>query len=283
MFNKIWLKNSLFLIPKNTFKVPILDKKKGFFTKNKTFGNTTTFQKNRRNNTKHNKNISVSAVVNPDIFGVSNHNNSYDWAKENDIFQAKNSSESINASFGTNTKHIFPPHASQNVNYFSSEIAKVALSNASQINKLPLLEALQIANEMIWEAETSETSATIEKPIDFPIDPNIASITGLYFTTFAGINNTWILNSEAVDATVNSGKLNYLLDFGSTYGFATGYDFSPHWGLQIEWIVSSKQGQRYTHLEHGATTASTTDVNLVYTYLPVLAKFRMSKISKLTK
>ena len=255
----------------------------------------TVFNQNKRN-TSTSKNIAknrvasspIRAVANADVFRISGRKNKVSATKENSILNTKKADTAINNNFidaennGNFTSNLpaYLPFSRQKGTSFSSKNAHI---NASQINKLPLLEALQINNEMIWETETSETSATIEKPIDFPIDPNVASITGMYFSTFAGINNTWILNSEAVDATVNSGKLNYLLDFGSTYGFATGYDFSPHWGLQIEWIVSSKQGQRYTHLEHGATTTSTTDVNLVYTYLPVLAKFRMSKISKLTK
>ncbi|MGB1206031.1 MAG: outer membrane beta-barrel protein [Chitinophagales bacterium] len=243
----------------------------------------------RKNKVKNNYVSSpIRAEANADIFRTSGRKNKEVSTRQSDVLNAKNTDANINNAFidAENNSDFsanlptYLPFSGQNVAAFSSKNTNI---NLSQISKLPLLEALQIANEMILEAEASETSATIEKPIDFPIDPNVASITGLYFSTFAGINNTWILNSEAVDATVNGGKLNYLLDFGSTYGFATGYDFSPHWGLQIEWIVSSKQGQRYEHFEHGATKASTTDVNLVYTYFPVLAKFRMSKISKLTK
>ena len=170
-------------------------------------------------------------MANADVFRISGRKNKVSATKENSILNTKKADTAINNNFidaennGNFTSNLpaYLPFSRQKGTSFSSKNAHI---NASQINKLPLLEALQINNEMIWETETSETSATIEKPIDFPIDPNVASITGMYFSTFAGINNTWILNSEAVDATVNSGKLNYLLDFGSTYGFATGYDFS---------------------------------------------------------
>lgn len=100
--------------------------------------------------------------------------------------------------------------------------------------------------------------------------------TGLYFSTFGGINNTWIVNNEALKPSEDGSELSYRLDFGAAYGFALGYDVTDKFGVVVEWIVNSDQGQKFDYLAHGVIRRNT-DISLKYTYVPVMLKYRLTK------
>ncbi len=113
----------------------------------------------------------------------------------------------------------------------------------------------------------------------------LAKTTGLSFGVFGTINNTSLWSSRASEANVN-GTLNPNLDFGTSYGLALSYDFTPNYGIQLEWIIDSKQGQKYYNFRpqpNARMRHNYTDINLRYTHFPVLFKYKFNRYSDLTK
>lgn len=107
---------------------------------------------------------------------------------------------------------------------------------------------------------------------------------GFHLGTFASAHNNWILNPALKETITPNSNLVHQLDFGYTYGVAMGYEFSNKWGLQMEWIVNSEQGQRFAKQAiFNSNNKSNTDINLTYTYFPVLLKYRNQRMFSLTK
>jgi len=126
-----------------------------------------------------------------------------------------------------------------------------------------------------------------EKKIDFlgGYKEKIAKTKGLSFGFFGSINNTSLWSRQASDANVN-GSLSPNLDFGTSYGLALSYDFTPNYGIQLEWIIDSKQGQKYYNFRpqnNAKMRHNYTDINLRYTHFPVLFKYKFNRYSDLTK
>ncbi|MFK7903522.1 MAG: hypothetical protein AB8B69_00280, partial [Chitinophagales bacterium] len=110
---------------------------------------------------------------------------------------------------------------------------------------------------------------------------------GFHIGSFASAHNNWILNPALKDyAFSQNSNLIHQLDFGHTYGLAMGYEFSDRWGVQVEWVVNSEQGQKFAKQGRNfaaSNSKTNTDINLNYTYFPVLLKYRNQKMFSLTK
>jgi len=128
----------------------------------------------------------------------------------------------------------------------------------------------------------------IVTPLKHDVQPTstYAKTRGLYLGSFWGANNTWILNPQAIDASITAGNLNYKVNFDSAWGFAGGYDFSAKWGIHAEWIVRFNQGQKfeYERLFHKVYQKNQkVDINLAYTQIPVYLKYKTYRLSPVTK
>ncbi|MEZ4883522.1 MAG: outer membrane beta-barrel protein [Chitinophagales bacterium] len=108
---------------------------------------------------------------------------------------------------------------------------------------------------------------------------------GFHIGGFTSAHNNWILNPALKETVTQNSNLIHQLDFGYSYGVAMGYEFSNKWGLQLEWIVNSEQGQKFSKEAVYRTSSrnSNTDINLTYTYFPVLLKYRNQRMFSLTK
>ena len=99
-------------------------------------------------------------------------------------------------------------------------------------------------------------------------------IKGFHIGPSFGFNNTWVLSRKDDRDERNA---EYKMKFGTSYGIALGYDFNGHSGVEIDWIMSSNEGQAFeTKTELGSSTSK---VKLNYTRIPVIFKYRMSKMS----
>ena len=99
-------------------------------------------------------------------------------------------------------------------------------------------------------------------------------VRGFHIGPSFGFNNTWVLNRKD-DRDERSAD--YKMKFGTSYGIALGYDFNGHSGVEIDWIMSSNEGQAFeTKTELGSSISK---VKLNYTRIPVIFKYRMSKMS----
>ena len=156
-----------------------------------------------------------------------------------------------------------------------------ALPDVENPTQLPLLAAADIANTHKAgdiEARPFEraTKERVRKTAAKLPNKSIAKTTGFYFGGIGSINSSWIFNREAIKENPQ-GKLTYRPDFGTAYGFAMGYDFNEAWGLEMNWIVNSHQGQKFLQFRPESKRNNQTDINLTYTYFPVLLKYKMQK------
>ncbi len=106
---------------------------------------------------------------------------------------------------------------------------------------------------------------------------------GLYFGSFYGVHVSRLLNNQALNATKNVEDLQYRMHSGHSYGFVSGYDFSSSWGIQTEWTVKSLEGQNIKYKPLESVTYRETQINLTYTNVPVLVKYRFTRTARLTK
>ncbi len=156
----------------------------------------------------------------------------------------------------------------------SKNNGEIILANQATINPLSLLKSGTIAKIQL--------DNDIPLPTDVPVKHKDAfnSVKGLHFGLAYAVNNTWLLNKKITNQTA-AGDINYRLDFGPAFGFTLGYDFSPKWGVQLDWIVNSHQGQKFAN-EYGNQIALKEN-NLKYTHIPLLLKYKQCQRSKLTR
>jgi hypothetical protein len=104
-----------------------------------------------------------------------------------------------------------------------------------------------------------------------------------YIGISANLNNTWLLDRQAL----SSENLKYELTFGGSYGMQGGYYFANRWGIQTAWILNSWQGQNYRNLdEYGRTTSldySQKSISLTYLNVPLLFQYRIPFYSEILK
>lgn len=164
---------------------------------------------------------------------------------------------------------------------------KVTEAKKTILKTPTLAQAIHLPNKQISLSTTTNTEVTRidEIPVISPSssDRILQQLKGLHFGLTYSINNTWLLNKGVAETQ----ETHYQLHFGRAYGFKLGYDFTPRWGLQLEWILDSSQGQQFgTNSVHASNTTRrflSKDIHLHYTHLPVLLKYRKAKMSKRTK
>lgn len=116
--------------------------------------------------------------------------------------------------------------------------------------------------------------------IDIPTLQNNKShtLTGLYLGGVFQFQNSWIIDREK-DIDDSRIELTKKAHTGNAYGFALGYDFNNHWGVEFNWIINSEQGQKYK-FQYGESIENR-NINLSYTHFPLYVKYRNVKRSKL--
>lgn len=184
-------------------------------------------------------------------------------------------------------------HFSPYFNRYALYTASTHPSNATTINNLQNLESLpSLPITSLEDADVEIDIDDNELLVDLERDKimsrynqKMSMTRGFHIGGFTSAHNNWILNPALKETVTPNSKLTHQLDFGYTYGLAMGYEFSRKWGLQLEWIVNSEQGQRFTKeaLYNAAAGDSDTDINLTYTYFPVLLKYRNQRMFSLTK
>lgn len=88
-------------------------------------------------------------------------------------------------------------------------------------------------------------------------------------------NYTSIFNQNTYNEFYGK-ELKYTPTFGQMYGVCMGYYFSSHFGVEVQWIPYSKQGQHYRDeiTINEIKYSISREVNLQYWHIPILFKFR---------
>lgn len=156
-----------------------------------------------------------------------------------------------------------------------------ALENDSQTDN-DRLESLP-KSELSQVYEPNNAKHNVINSVGLIGKPKKNKTNGLYFGSFYGVHVSRLLNNQALNATKNVEDLKYRMHSGNSYGFISGYDFSLNWGIQTEWTVRSTQGQLISYKPLESVTYRETQINLTYTNIPLLVKYRFTRTAKLTK
>ncbi|MFN8284207.1 MAG: outer membrane beta-barrel protein [Chitinophagales bacterium] len=98
---------------------------------------------------------------------------------------------------------------------------------------------------------------------------------GFHIGAFISINNIWLSN-RSFSCGENVSSIKPKIDFGKSYGLNIGYDYTDHWGIELE-AQYAEQGQKYT--ETSVNMNSTREVNLNYLKFPLMVKYKQSFIN----
>ncbi len=147
-------------------------------------------------------------------------------------------------------------------------------TETAAIGMLPVLSLSSVTGTNLDEG------IPVYKSTDRQFGGPFANLKGLSFGVTYAVNNTWLLNNKD-NLQTPTGTLEYRLDFGPAYGFTLGYTFNPNWGVQLDWVVNSNQGQKWSN-QYG-NYISYKENNLTYSHFPLLLKYKRAKESKLTK
>ncbi|MCH8904576.1 MAG: hypothetical protein IIA45_11755 [Bacteroidetes bacterium] len=98
---------------------------------------------------------------------------------------------------------------------------------------------------------------------------------GFYVGASASANSTWIINQNTYD-NFDGYELAYMPDFGMSHEVTAGYNFTDMFAIETAWIIKSYQGQKYEDLIKYKNV--TREVDLEYTKVPILLKFKAAKL-----
>jgi hypothetical protein len=100
---------------------------------------------------------------------------------------------------------------------------------------------------------------------------------GFYMGPTFGMNYN-LMSKAPMDKDADFSSLQYRPHFGSSLGLSFGYDFSSRFGLVVDWIYSSDEGQRFAQEVDGRLTDLS--IELDYMKFPVLLKYKHKFLSE---
>jgi hypothetical protein len=110
----------------------------------------------------------------------------------------------------------------------------------------------------------------------------LGNIKGLYVGAEYAFTGTRMFQKNSVFYPLLANDAKYNMQAGRQYGIKVGYHFNHRMALELGWIVSSTQGQRFSDNLYGKIPVSGS-INLNYTQVPLLFKYKFARMSGLTK
>lgn len=141
-----------------------------------------------------------------------------------------------------------------------------------------------ISENQIEEEDKKQISQEFAIEMDFAPELDLiqdelsSSIKGFYLGVAGGYNYTTILENQPV--SWNNKTLQASSKFGQVKGFTLGYNFSPSFGIQLDYNYNSVEGKNYV-----IDNASGKEKSLVlyYNQIPVTFKYKISQLNYLTQ
>ncbi len=143
--------------------------------------------------------------------------------------------------------------------------------------ELPAAETLMALQEM---TTTLLADGDITKP-NKPMNP-LGHIKGFYIGGEYVMTATRMFEKNSAFYPLLGKEAKYNLQRGYQYGVKVGYHFNHRMALELGWIVNSAQGQRYSDNLYGKIPVAGS-INLTYTQVPLLFKYKFARMSGLTK
>jgi hypothetical protein len=120
-------------------------------------------------------------------------------------------------------------------------------------------------------------TAETQRPLHDPADRvgHGQSLRGLRIGAVGAANNTWLFS--APEAPVSTEIVGFKPTVGTAVGFSLGYDFTDRAGVQVDVMLSSSEGQRFSVMTEEGLVTSSAKAN--YLRIPVLYKKRFVRQS----
>jgi hypothetical protein len=101
---------------------------------------------------------------------------------------------------------------------------------------------------------------------------------GFTVGSYYNLNNAWIFSPVSMEQEENT---SHQFTFGRAYAFTMGYDFNEKFGISLDWVIKSQQGQVFDQVTHGHLHTKN-EVNLTYTHFPLLFHYKFNGFSPFT-
>jgi hypothetical protein len=117
--------------------------------------------------------------------------------------------------------------------------------------------------------------------VDNLTERKLRNIKGIFFGVDVRMNNSWFLIKESALTGFINNDVQYNFNYGITYALSFGYNFSKNAGIEIE-SAFSRQGQSYVD-NSSRKVPIEGDINLSYFQVPVLIKYKWSRVAAITQ
>lgn len=131
------------------------------------------------------------------------------------------------------------------------------------------------------QKETARTNKISGKQIPLKADP-LGMMRGFYFGGDVALTSTRVFLGEDALRPLIGKDIIYDFTGGYQYGISVGYNFSHKFAIEAEWIIASKQGQNFVDNLYSKLYIDGV-IDLKYTQVPLMLKYKISRLSKLTK
>ena len=152
-----------------------------------------------------------------------------------------------------------------------------------------------VPDKVILEMAQTETIVNDQDEIKMPLHTkrftkfeakknsplSLPKVKGFYFGGDIGSNQTHLVLKKSAFYPLISNEAKFGMKWGLSYGVKVGYNFNRHVGIEVGCTINSAQGVSYIDNPNGKLPING-EINLTYTHVPVVAKYKMSKVSKLT-
>ena len=131
------------------------------------------------------------------------------------------------------------------------------------------------------QKEAARTNKISGKQVPLKTDP-LGMMRGFYVGADVAMTSTRLFMSDDALRPLLGKDIIYDFTGGYQYGISLGYNFSNKFAIEAEWIISSKQGQNFVDNRFSKLYLDGV-IDLKYTQLPIMLKYKISRLSKLTK
>ncbi len=178
--------------------------------------------------------------------------------------------DSETVSTGSNEK-IFPAASSLLLSHFKKEQERPVFTASASADYLPMQKANSIGKGSI----SPEITALNLDGYAARLRDEMSSVRGFHFGIEGGLNSNWLLLDDKSLSPVILGSSKAKFDWGPSFGFSAGYDFSNKFGVEVEYILKSIQGYRYRENRYGKISIDG-EIDLDYMQLPVMFKYKIA-------
>jgi len=111
----------------------------------------------------------------------------------------------------------------------------------------------------------------------------LSALKGFHFGFDFGTHRNWfVFRKDVLNPLIVGDVEIQQLRYGTQYGISLGYDFSHKFGLEVEGVFRSAQGFKFQESRYNGKLIITGELDLNYMHIPVLFKYKWSKISART-